>query len=337
MFRSLCCNHQDGNKLLNELMDYADPKSEFVVDFVLERDGDCRMTTTVYRQGGGRPTFADDNLEHMAHIVCSQAFFFLKDITHTHQHHDPKTDTMTDVYPIYDPDDDKTWRSETLRNLYRRILDFKRLRTEKVYSSAHGILCYAKSFKLISTKKLEKGGGNSELKPDLFDDLLAESIDASQRSSENTNQLSLRRSELLRTLAISILTVVLSLVSVLRLTDQPKIHVGDVHWVFGWLVEHIVSSPFTFIGLVVLFVVGILNVTKAIDVANNSFATTYYLILQALYKSQTKAFVSGLLGSVLVFDVSLWFSTGNSLILGILDRIIVYANLFLEFFHISSG
>jgi len=129
-------------------------KSIFAARFRLDRDGEATLEIPDLNSlSDDAPSFPNSEKEHYLHLVSSQLFFFLKDIAHHHQHHDPHTDTLVDLHQ-FDEGDDYYWRCETLRGLYRKILEFKRLRSESVCRSARGVLVYARSFKSLSEKKL---------------------------------------------------------------------------------------------------------------------------------------------------------------------------------------
>jgi hypothetical protein len=151
--------------------------SSFFLDFELRRSGIATLTIPEnYQQliSPNAPAFPvnQQEREHMERIVSSQLFFFLKDLAHNHQHHDPKLDTLVDIHPFNGNEEE--WRSKTLRYLYRKIIEYKRNIRASNYHSSLGILIYAKSFRGISLKenKIE------DLHPLIQDDLLEDAIKA---------------------------------------------------------------------------------------------------------------------------------------------------------------
>ena len=104
--------------------------------------------------------------------MCAHSFsFFLKDLAHNHQHHDPKLDTLVDIHPYID---EKDWRSRVLRFLYRKIIEYKRNLVTENYHSSLGILIYAKSFRGITDRE----ENIKDLPPFIQDDLLEDAIKA---------------------------------------------------------------------------------------------------------------------------------------------------------------
>ena len=107
----------------------------YSVKFSLERGG--KVTITPDDGNGDR---------QLQHVLANQIFFFLKDISHVHQHHHPSHDAITEVTEISNAADESKWIAETQFCLYRAIIRFKRFRNEKALFRAAGILAYAQSF-----------------------------------------------------------------------------------------------------------------------------------------------------------------------------------------------
>lgn len=128
------------------------PLSDFSIAFEVARTGETIIRhDSTGTSSPGAPGFPHDKEGHLLHVVIAQFFFFLKDIFHQHQHHDPKTDTILDIYRA--DGDDHQWRRETLYALYRKIISYKRKNTERNLFSALGVLAYAQSFEKLSRLK----------------------------------------------------------------------------------------------------------------------------------------------------------------------------------------
>lgn len=157
----------------------------------LSRSGECTLESI-------STPMQESKVQH----VASEAFFFLKDFFHAHQHHNPRTDTIVDLYE-HDGVDGVDWINETLRGLYRKVLDFKRMGDNDSYSSALGVIQYVKTFKRGVASSVQE-------KIDLCDDNLEESIRIGLSGFEY--QLSENRSKHSRALAYTafLLTFVLA-------------------------------------------------------------------------------------------------------------------------------
>lgn len=123
-----------------------------VVDFEMRRDGVVEIQfSSPYIMpafGPSQEITSNENIleDTEAYKISSQSFNFLKDIAHCHQHHSPKTDTLVKLHP---KDDDISWRSLTLKELNKKVIEFKRRSGNEIYFSALGILPYIKCFKKI--------------------------------------------------------------------------------------------------------------------------------------------------------------------------------------------
>jgi hypothetical protein len=210
--------------------------------------------------------------------ICQQLFFFLKDITHNHQHHDPYTDTMSLLYQLQNATDDYFWRSDTLRNLYRMVLNYKRSMREEVFASALGILAYLKSFYKISATELRQSENSDFIKfhglsPRLSDNLLAQSITAGQIVIRNEIQEKIRMSEKLQSILISTLGLMFGAIAILQLNavqDQAETKYGTtVSPTLLWFCDHILRHPIIVIfvaGTTVAILFSVLNIKKIIQI-----------------------------------------------------------------------
>lgn len=183
----------------------------YKADFALERNGIVRITSVDFDES--------KTSRHTDHIVCSQIFFFLKDIIHRHQHHHPKTDTILDIYN----EDDPSWACEILRALYKKVLTFKRDQTEGIYSSSLGVLAYIKAFKKVCSDDLNIK--KESLVTSRDDDTLIESIKAAQDDLRFFSSQRQRMSDTIRTSILSMMGLILTFSSLGKLLHPPlEIH-----------------------------------------------------------------------------------------------------------------
>ncbi|WP_430430861.1 hypothetical protein [Oceanicaulis sp.] len=115
-------------------------------NFVLFRTGEFRVSPvkeTFSSKGfaGASDASQDDFIQSMS----SQAYYFLKDVAHKHYHHKRTQDNIIPLTRV-EPDDDISWRRETMWSLVRAFLDERRSREIDSYARAKGILAYASAF-----------------------------------------------------------------------------------------------------------------------------------------------------------------------------------------------
>jgi len=108
----------------------------------------------IQRDGKAKISFVPDDRvnQQVAGILASQVFFFLRDITHIHQHHAPATDTILDVTPVSAGEDG--WKRETLYSLYRWVIHRKRDKSLVSLINCTGVLAYAEAFEKTHCKEL---------------------------------------------------------------------------------------------------------------------------------------------------------------------------------------
>ncbi|MEQ8266145.1 MAG: hypothetical protein RH982_03040 [Parvibaculum sp.] len=129
--------------------------SDIRVAFSLKRDGEAYFS---------KPKFLDEQLEEasaeyatsLGHDftkwIADQAYFFLRDITHRHRHHEPSEDT---ILILQNRDDDEfSWRRKILYSLHYQVIRAKRFSNTYSITQAMGILAYANSFYRVCERKL---------------------------------------------------------------------------------------------------------------------------------------------------------------------------------------
>ena len=117
--------------------------------------GQCTVNFTLMRTGEARLWFATEHAslnEEEHEQLARQAYFFLKDMTHRHVHHDQLDDQITPLIRFKNStaadrrDSEIAWRRETLWSL-SRVAD-KRMGSDKLNDlrEALGMLAYADAF-----------------------------------------------------------------------------------------------------------------------------------------------------------------------------------------------
>ena len=107
--------------------------------------------------------------------VANQAYYFMRDISHVHQHHEPSSDTILKVYPDGDlrNSENSNWKRETLYALHKFIIQQKRTRRLEALVRCKGVLAYAEAFEKLHVKRVQNGS----------------SIDSSEQSDGNSIEL----------------------------------------------------------------------------------------------------------------------------------------------------
>ena len=173
-----------------------------------------------------------------AHCLASQAFFFLKDITHRHQHHDPARDTVTDLYLCVDGDE-AYWQQATYDSLIRSVVALRRQKLDITIRSALGILAYASSFQKLVHDAASKS--RSPLLEHIHDNI-RESLEIQQNTVTDFDSYKghrLMQWEIFIVFWIGILTVSLSTASIFGY----KVEEPEADSIFHLLIQSFLDQP----------------------------------------------------------------------------------------------
>lgn len=224
-------------------------QAAFQIDFSLRRDGCVLFQYSEERQkNADRVKFPlrrlndhghELNISHPIKVIASQAFFFLKDICHEHQHHHPFTDTVIDLLPMrnwdretqsYESNPERKrfrWRRDIRHKLQGKIVQYKRTKTPAMLRSSQGVLAYLNAFMTLSTRR---AAGLKDVGPDshFFGDTVYKSITA---GLEDLSEEQRRRDHSASTRILAILTLVALIVgtfNVLQLYPGDREYVKDL-------------------------------------------------------------------------------------------------------------
>lgn len=197
--------------------------SDIEIKYRLFRTGEVYFQKPTFREselGTESVEYATAQGQDFNKWVADQCYFFLRDITHTHQHHAPSSDTVLMLhYRESDPPNgDVVWRRNIVYSLNHHIIRSKRLADSVSLFQAMGILAYCKSFKGICTERF--AGGIPDL-PKFNDEALLASLTArvEERSAiameQSTNaQIRISRAANWRVFALTFTTLVIALLAI---------------------------------------------------------------------------------------------------------------------------
>jgi hypothetical protein len=209
---------------------YVRMHADAVVEFEMQRDGcvkfgSCIINTANLFEEVENATMSTDD------IVVQQCYYFLRDISHKHQHHDKASDTILSLYKVPSKQDDKRsdWRRHVLYSLLYNIIETNRKDRMIFLSRVRGVMEYAKSFCAIS-------GINDQ---DIRFNFLQGSIDA--RISEKSPVEAARNTH--KTLIVSIITgfsiILIGLMNLITIRSASSKQVPDEMIVFAdFFVSH---------------------------------------------------------------------------------------------------
>lgn len=143
--------------------------SDIVVSFELRRDGVIRISNPVFKDSilvANSEKYSRNEIGvQFLPWISNQAYFFMRDICHSHQHHSPSEDT---ILILQEADDDRRdWRNSVIYSLQHYIIKLRRRTEVEDLHRALGILAYAHAFKGICAVVAKKG--DAKLQPFQFD------------------------------------------------------------------------------------------------------------------------------------------------------------------------
>lgn len=141
---------------------YSDSKTrlnagaDISIQFHLFRTGEVFFAAPTYKDTQLRDDsrlYASSHGQDFDKWVADQTYFFLRDITHIHQHHAPSSDTVLILQ--YRQDDDVRWRRNIVYSLNHCIIRSKRLADAGSLFQAMGMVAYCQAFKAICEERLQ--------------------------------------------------------------------------------------------------------------------------------------------------------------------------------------
>ncbi len=204
----------------NRICGYLATHAPVHVDFMLARDGVVRMKKPVFTDaelGRASTKQAETIGVDYPRYLSEQAYFFLRDVAHAHQHHEPQTDTLLGLQET-DPDDTE-WRNRLLFALHHHVIGQRRLRNPEPLIRTQGVIAYARAFEACSSRAIQP----KKLVP--FEaDALNQSVSASIKSCEIRSLEYERRVAQRRSLAI---WLSVAAISILAIFVQPRMGIDD--------------------------------------------------------------------------------------------------------------
>lgn len=234
----------------DELEKIAEHDCCYCAEFTLERKG--KLTISVEPQESETSTIDT--------LLANQAFYFVKDVAHVHQHHDPKHDAITEMTLI--ESDNEAWMQHTSYSLYRAIIRYKRFRSEKALFRASGVLAYTKAFQTnYPTKEGAKKFAHEELE---------QSLEVSRAELQHFDQKRIASIETFRNFFFALFGLAISVSYLSRLANPADVVVDPRVVQFAALLA---QYPLHAVGSTVLASAFWMIITHQIEPADNEIVT----------------------------------------------------------------
>ncbi|MER9654495.1 hypothetical protein NKJ26_13380 [Mesorhizobium sp. M0152] len=205
---------------------------------------DLRANVILHRNGMisiSKMSFSDDeiyqnslqyaNNDHVEieSLWADQLYYFVRDISHQHQHHSPDADTMITTYRVRGRSMD--WCNRVIYALYFYIINSKRRLEPTEQVRVLGVLAYLNSFKQVATEQAALS--NLPLKMPAFNDQATkDSINATKSYLDLKFSEKKQNSDKYRTVLFTVAATLLTLVNFVSGFASPNVEpakwVGDL-------------------------------------------------------------------------------------------------------------
>lgn len=234
--------------------------------------------------------------------LASQVYFFIKDITHTHQHHSPRADAMIDIHQA--SVNSAHWYSRTLRGLYKRVLQYKRDRDRTVNVSSLGLMAYIDTFISIARSRLDHD--EFERIPVKNNKNLVASIKASDEAKSADHDRRKRLIDSVKTWVFGVVGVLLAVAGVVRYVQGFDVSKDGIAapYVIDFL--HAVEYPFQVV-TVLIFLIFLLSMYEGtIPITKWNFVHDVIRLTQSFKKQ---------VASIILLLIAMFFMFGAYLVL----------------------
>lgn len=249
----------DERKCIASIAQRSPEVSCYSVKVLIERQG--KVTLSPPKEDCG---------PELSELLANQVFYFLKDISHVHQHHHPSHDAITRVSRITDLEEEESWIAQTQFSLYRAIIRSKRFKNEKALFRAAGILAYAQSF--------DRAYGKPESPAKSFHvDELKESLAIGREAIAHFQGKALSLSETMRGFFFAAFGLIAATGIFARLGGAEEIEVDPSVIAIAHFVA---SSPWTAIGITALLSSGWAFFTHRIDPSEFRLVRMFLRLMQ---------------------------------------------------------
>lgn len=203
--------------------DELEAAADFFADVVLHRNGLVGISRIRWRDSKeyfNSLSYARSTGTDLQHNIADQMFYFLRDISHQHQHHGADADTITST--IHVTNSGITWAADIVFSLYYHIITIKRSSDPINHVRVLGVLAYLRSLKGIISK-VEAEKGLSAGIPYFDDDATKESITATKNYIELLSTRRRQKSDSFRTVLFAMTATALTLISFISGFAAPEV------------------------------------------------------------------------------------------------------------------
>lgn len=228
------------NQTLNAAFQWADDAlrstSDITLDFEIIRDGELRVSLPVFSDQDlafASRAFAEQDGHDFDKWIADQAYFFVRDISHQHQHHDEAVDTILILQKNSDGDD-VAWRRNIIFSLHFYIISSRRTRSARALMQTVGVLAYCRSFTAICRMRL--ADRFAEI-PSFQEEALKDSLNAAIEEHKYLEELDNQQEARVTNFRVMTLAIIAPTLALIGVAVQPHIGGADNERTFPALNE----------------------------------------------------------------------------------------------------
>lgn len=196
--------------------------ADFYADVILHRNGLIGISRITWKSPevfANSLSYAEQTGTDLDQSIADQIFYFVRDISHQHQHHGADADTITST--VRSKDAGIAWAADIVFSLYYHIITIKRRSDPIDHVRVLGVLAYLRSFKNI-IKRVEDEKKLSAGIPPFDDDATKESVTATKNYIELLSTRRRQKSDSFRTVLFAVTATALTLISFISGFASPE-------------------------------------------------------------------------------------------------------------------
>ncbi|PBB81514.1 hypothetical protein CK218_07560 [Mesorhizobium sp. WSM3879] len=196
---------------------------DFRANVILHRNGIISISKIAYSDDEiyqNTLRYANNDHVEIDSMWADQIYYFVRDISHQHQHHSPDADTMITTYRVRGRS--MEWSNRVIYSLYFYIINSKRRLEPTEQVRVLGVLAYLNSFKQIATEQAATSKLPLQM-PVFNDQATKDSINATKSYLDLKFSEKKQNSDKYRTVLFTIAATLLTLVNFVSGFADPEV------------------------------------------------------------------------------------------------------------------
>jgi hypothetical protein len=271
--------------------------ADISLSFELHRGGEIYVAGPVFRNeelAYASKEFASQGGHDFNKWIADQSYFFMRDITHQHQHHAPSVDTILVLQKR--GQDTNSWRRNILFSLHYYVISARRTRRAQALIQALGVLAYCQSF----VGNCREAGCEQDAIPAFEESAIAMSLRAQIEEQEFAQHAKRQHDGNIFNTRLTAIAIFAPLLALIGVFIQPRIGTAESVQQFPTLnkASDFLSSYFSEIAGIFVLVFVVIWVLAALIPALREVRAGRDILRIGLINRSAAAFLSTLIGLI---------------------------------------